>query len=569
MTVTPLLDLRARQNAYLAQLQVLEPGRPIAVQHHEKDSWHVCAGPCAKRPLWTRSMLRNEVVWDFDEPTYAANARFARVLHGCLREADVPHFVFSTGSRGVHVLLYVKMKPDTTDAEARGVREAVWEHFLEVSALKGVAKVDRSVVGWTSRRMLHAWADTRKAPYAYTERPTSFQPTDIGPLPPRPTLWDPSWIPEVAARRAKKHVHHDADADANMMLQSHAVDLYDWEHYPFIKDLMTPATDHDDALIACVLLAKTTGRSEDECSAFVAAKWAPTGPCSSRSHEPGSFELAGRVRNIYRSKWLFSPAKAYKLLRAMGKEPDRIVWKLLFRRLPLELRPGEARRAKDCGNIEWARCVSCGRAVPLEMHCRAYAVCADCQQHHYIVAAKRYRDEIQGRLDLGMELYVFEVPIQATRWQEAMVEEIRVRKTIEMPDLEMLRTVLPDKVVYSMFAPFSVDGEQATQTVRTFGEWLRHVVPLRSWRVVFADEPDVERAIGEWEDTARRGHLFQSFGWHRGDLLEERTFKVKKRGPVMCPYCGGRLFANPFADYGADRPRDTRLFRSAGIGPPR
>src|SRR5213078_1080524 len=119
-----------------------------------------------------------------------------------------------------------------------------------------------------------------------------------------------------------------------------AIDLRDFEHFPWIRDMLTPATDHDEALLGSVLLAKFAGLTEDECVAFMAASWAPSGPCSTRTHQPGP-ENIRRIRDIHRSRFLYLPSRGYQLLESWGKPPDRVVWNLLFKRMPLKLAPGE------------------------------------------------------------------------------------------------------------------------------------------------------------------------------------------------------------------------------------
>src|SRR5438128_11170603 len=116
MTVVPPedADLRVRQDMFVDQLQVLEPNRPIEVQHYENDKWHVRSScgerGCESRPLWTRGILMSEVVFDFDEETFAANARYAMKIVGALDEAGVPHQVFSSGSKSVHVMVYLRLQ---------------------------------------------------------------------------------------------------------------------------------------------------------------------------------------------------------------------------------------------------------------------------------------------------------------------------------------------------------------------------------------------------------------------------------------------------------------------------
>ena len=126
---------------------------------------------------------------------------------------------------------------------------------------------------------------------------------------------------------------------------------------------------------------------------------------------------------------------------------------------------------------------------------------------------------------------------------------------------------MPHKITYTAFAPFFVDGAKATGT-HTFGAWLRSVVPIKSRRVVFSGAPGVETAAGVWKGSAHGRRVFQSFGWRRRKEAEpeDRTFKASKRGPVSCPYCGGRLYANPFGlgDYTASLPRNEALFHQAG-----
>ncbi len=580
-------ELRTRQNVFLDQLQALEPDREIEVQHFERDAWHgrsACISRgCASRPLWTRGILRSEVVYDFDEPTYRENYRYARVISGALREAGVPQYTYSTGSKGFHVVLYVKLSPGANDETAKEIREATWKHFLEVAALDGVVKVDAGKVRWSSRSMLHAWGDTRKAPYTFMERPLSRQPRTLT-MPPQPMSWDPKAIPsvrEVLERPEGEHVHRRrSGVDAELVLAVKGLDPRDFDHYPFVRDFMEPEKDHDGGLVSGALLLKSWGLTEDETAAFFGLYWRPKGSCSSASHRD-PFAIENRVRNIYRSKWFFDPKKGYRQLKEWGREPDRVLWTFLFRRMPLETAHGERRRAEGCGDVRFVPCPSCGKDNPIEDRCRATAVCPDCFQHQYVASVIRYRASFDLRFKLGATAYVAEIPATAgetsaagvfTSYTDAFEFEHATRKEIECDaDVEFLRVITPEKIVYVAFAPFTVAGKTAAP-VRTFSTVLRHVVPTRSPTLIYASTPDPAQAWGDWVQSSFRRHDFQTFGWHKRKEGEDaaRTFAAAKPEPACCAYCGAPLnIAYAFGDWTASTARPkAEVWLQAGLGPP-
>jgi len=436
----------------------------------------------------------------------------------------------------------LKLPPGTDDAAARRIREAVWEEFRERAGLAGVARIDRGKVGWTERSMLHAWGHVRKGPYSWTRWPTSDRPREAA-MPPAPELWDASVLSAVrAVLEGRGPEEPRSGLHVGTVLEGAGLDLEDFDRFSFVRDLATPPADHDEAFVTLSLLLKTCGVSVDGALAFFRRHWRPTGPCSTQNHA----EPEARVRSLYDSKFRFSPKRAWALLSRWRKSPDKVVWKAVFaQRLPLELAAGEQRRAPGCGGFMWPTCSNCGREVPREIHCRAVAVCADCGQHRYVSSAMKYRDDVQARIERAGCVYVAAVraPTESSggalaNYADAAAFEGGVRKTIvSAADDEILRVILPGgDVVYSAAVPFSAAGVAATQ-VRSFGSWLRRVVPVRSLRVIYSGAADVDAAVNAWVTSTKGRHIFQSFGWHRGE--GERVFLgACERPRSVCPYCG-------------------------------
>jgi hypothetical protein len=117
--------VRFEQDRFLSQLVPLSPGRHVEVQHHDRDTWHPSAecwtGGCRDWPVWRRSVLECEVVWETDKiagdgsnkaASYALNVPSARKVVSVIARLVGPmnrraFAAFQSGQKSIHVVLYL------------------------------------------------------------------------------------------------------------------------------------------------------------------------------------------------------------------------------------------------------------------------------------------------------------------------------------------------------------------------------------------------------------------------------------------------------------------------------
>lgn len=151
------------QTVLLANLQSLASQNPIEVIHHFGDPWHDWQG-CEHDALFlARTILKNELVFDFDNPEWTELASEARKLIAYLRSEKIPCYIALTGGKGMHVHVFV----DPTSVQIdEGLGQQLKEHGVDVLSITRVllannllekagvdaakAGLDRGKIGWRS-----------------------------------------------------------------------------------------------------------------------------------------------------------------------------------------------------------------------------------------------------------------------------------------------------------------------------------------------------------------------------------------------------------------------------------
>jgi len=155
-------DIKKKQLELLNSLQPLNPRRPILVQHHLRQEWHPWKECPHEEPFLTRSVLLNEVVFDFDCPDWAVIVEEAGKLVRYLEANRVPHLLASSGGKGLHIHIFLDLAVHITE-EQRGklerygidpfslARVLVAESLIDDSGLDAVrAGIDWTKIRWSA-----------------------------------------------------------------------------------------------------------------------------------------------------------------------------------------------------------------------------------------------------------------------------------------------------------------------------------------------------------------------------------------------------------------------------------
>ncbi|HEV2450215.1 MAG TPA: hypothetical protein VGU43_07420 [Thermoplasmata archaeon] len=333
--------LRGEQDRFVSQLIPIAPGYPMWIQHFERDPWHRWGSACRElgcqhRPVWTRTVLPNEVVFECDmlvdkvgapaskesgdkAASYTVNREHTRRVLAALGRAKIPASACQSGSKGIHVSVYITLPSGTTASGARRLRTIVWCQVLRMAGYKVEAtltgrptqvvdadgatiKWDPATVWWTSRHQLHCWGDlAREYPYTWAGFHLPEKRVRELRMPPHPRLWDPLVVPKIREELMVPDpalvYEQEPGADAPAM----PAGSFQESSCSWLVDRCTPEeSDHDHELQTVALTLKGHGASIDQALWFFHDHWRPTGSCSSPSHQLGP-ALESRVRNFYGS----------------------------------------------------------------------------------------------------------------------------------------------------------------------------------------------------------------------------------------------------------------------------
>ena len=102
-------SVRIRQGRFLEMLQSMTPRRPILVQHHLRQEWHPWSECEHEGPFLTRSVLLNEVIFDFDSPEWPIIMEEAGKLVRHLRGSGISFLLAHSGGKGLHVHIFLQL----------------------------------------------------------------------------------------------------------------------------------------------------------------------------------------------------------------------------------------------------------------------------------------------------------------------------------------------------------------------------------------------------------------------------------------------------------------------------
>jgi DNA primase len=83
-----------------------------------------------------RTILSNEIVFDFDHKVYLQNYKNARLIINALEERAIPYYIFSTGGKGIHISIFFDKLSLKTDEVKKLYKEALsfnftWMHIRQ------------------------------------------------------------------------------------------------------------------------------------------------------------------------------------------------------------------------------------------------------------------------------------------------------------------------------------------------------------------------------------------------------------------------------------------------------
>jgi hypothetical protein len=332
--------LRREQDRYLSQIVPLAPGYPMWVQHFEDDGWHRWGAGCHEQgdqywPIWTRTVLPNEVIFECDmiapdgtkAGSYVINRTHTRRVLSALGKAKIPYVANISGSKGIHVSVYLTLPEHAMAQQARRLRTLVWVRMLraagytvrttptgrptEVTDSDGsVVKWDPATVWWVSRHQIHCWGDlARDRPYTWAgfrlpeERPRELR------MPPHAMVWDPLAVEEIRLEWAVPDPAEVYEREAGADSPAIPVGPFDPSSCAWLVDRCAPPeSEHDHELMIITLTLKGLGASLDQTKQFFRDHWRPAGSCSSPSHRLGD-ALYTRLRNFYGSRLVIRPSR--------------------------------------------------------------------------------------------------------------------------------------------------------------------------------------------------------------------------------------------------------------------
>jgi len=141
------------EDDWLSFLEAQSEPRPVLVQHAKADRWH--EWPCRHgEPVYTRTLIPNEVLFECDTPTamepagWVAQRDGFRRLSSFMTRASIPHVLAYSGSKGFHLHLF--FSADWVDpSDAVGMYAARIAIFRELPRRAGVSLAfDRTNMSW-------------------------------------------------------------------------------------------------------------------------------------------------------------------------------------------------------------------------------------------------------------------------------------------------------------------------------------------------------------------------------------------------------------------------------------
>ena len=82
---------------------------------------------CIYPPYDHRSIGENEIVMDFDAPSFSKNVEYARKVVEYLNDMEIPHYIFWSGNKGVHCHIFL----DALDSELEKVNKGLMKDYGE------------------------------------------------------------------------------------------------------------------------------------------------------------------------------------------------------------------------------------------------------------------------------------------------------------------------------------------------------------------------------------------------------------------------------------------------------
>jgi hypothetical protein len=155
------------QHAWIKELQKYSV-EPVLEQHFMNSRW-LPVDFCG-RLLWTRSVLPNELLFDFDFKTgLETSEKWVRQVVDKLHKLDIPHYLFCTGSKGFHISLFFTPEKDIDWQAARVA-------FFKYLKINRKYKIDPKKINFRKRSMVRIIGSKKEeGKYRKTYLPNEFE----------------------------------------------------------------------------------------------------------------------------------------------------------------------------------------------------------------------------------------------------------------------------------------------------------------------------------------------------------------------------------------------------------
>ncbi len=308
------------QTAYLTQFQKLHK-RPLLIWHHGKDKWHKF--PCDHdEPIWTASILPNEIFFDWDAPNWDDAYKEAIKVEDWAGMSGIEIETAFSGSKSIHQSIYFDpssievpkdMVEELKDIDvARAVRLAILSFIKDSGVDTRAGGLDTAKIRFskdTKGSMKRIYGSTKgdKPPKTWVSRipkdkPENYNLTYPPELPKLFSLepWKRTILGELRAAIDRMKNYDISDHDIPMVLEEII-------KRPWWKWMIRPPEGfHDIAFSSLVLLLKDIGTSEADIMKLMDSLFVHIGACSSPSHNPRSDQFHHRIRSLYNSPLHFS-----------------------------------------------------------------------------------------------------------------------------------------------------------------------------------------------------------------------------------------------------------------------
>jgi hypothetical protein len=295
--------------------------------------WHKF--PCDHdEPIWTCSILPNEIFFDWDAPNWDDAYREAIKVDEWAIMHDIEIETAFSGSKSIHQSFYFDpssleipkdMYEDLKDVDvARVVRLTMLELVKEAGVDTRAGGLDTAKMRFskdTKGSMKRIYGSTKQGKPPKTwfaripkDKPESYLLTYPPELPELFSL-EP-WKAKILAQlrdEIERMKNYDAD-DYNIPLE-----LAQIKEKPWWKWMLRPPEGfHDIALASIVLLLKDIGMAESDVVGLMVDYWTPKEACQSPSHQPTNDVFQRRIGHIYRSPLHFSARRFQEEMQEHG-----------------------------------------------------------------------------------------------------------------------------------------------------------------------------------------------------------------------------------------------------------